>query len=185
MAEGWVGALFLWLCEVRSSLSAFVPAFLSSFAGFPPNPGRFCPQWSFRWQNSNSPRQPWASPGAYFFRFPFLKVTNTNKNKPPKCTYLKDLQCPPKDEVNGFQFNFTKGLRCFWCIFQARDPWDPAKGVNLDGSKSTFVKCLKVVNSSVKIDTQPPRKCAVLDWIGKGQHTGWKQTFLALICFVF
>lgn len=89
VAESWVGALFLWLCEVRSSLSAFVPAFLSSFAGFPPNPGPFCPQWSFRWQNSNSPSQPWASPGAYFFWFPFLRGTNTNKNKTQNALILR------------------------------------------------------------------------------------------------
>lgn len=60
-----------------------------------------------------------------------------------------------KGEVSEFQFNFTKGLICSQCIFQARDPWDPAKGVNLDGNKSAFVKCLEVVNSSVKIPSLP------------------------------
>lgn len=38
---------------------------------------------------------------------------------------------------------------------QARDSGDPATGVHLDGNKSTFVKCFKVVSSSVKMPRLP------------------------------
>lgn len=73
----------------------------------------------------------------------------------------------------------------FSMYFSGQRPMRPSKGCQLRWEQVNLCQMLESGEFICK-DTQPPRKCAVLAWIGKGQHTGWKQTIsgLDLLCLL-
>lgn len=84
-------------------------------------------------------------------------------------------------EIRSVDSNLTLlGVWDVFNVFSSRRPMRPSNGCQPRWNKSTFVKCLKEVNSSVK-DTQIARKGAILAWVGKGQHTGWKHATSAYV----
>ena len=73
----------------------------------------------------------------------------------------------------------------FSVYFSGQRPMRPSIGCQLRWEQVNLCQMLESGEFICK-DTQPPRKCAVLAWVGKGQHIGVKQTISArdLLCLL-
>ena len=73
----------------------------------------------------------------------------------------------------------------FSVYFSGQRPMRPSIGCQLRWKQVNLCQMLESGEFICK-DTQPPRKCAVLVWVGKGQHIGWKQAISAhdLLCLL-
>ena len=73
----------------------------------------------------------------------------------------------------------------FSVYFSGQRPMRPSIGCQLRWEQVNLCQMLESGEFICK-DTQPPRKCAVLAWVGKGQHIGGKQAISArdLLCLL-